>query len=279
MVTEHHVLSSAPIADTTSPSAPKADSTSPTSDGSARGRRTKELYDSLRDKPAAARQAVYDEVAILHLDVAAGVARRYRGRGIPYDDLFQVACCGLVKASRGFDPERGDNFMVYAVPTMLGEVKRYFRDHAWMVRPPRRVQLLQAQIAAASESWRQRNGTAPSAADLAGQIGVSRDAVDDAMGADDCFAPPSLDRPVTDDGSTWGELVGAVDPGFERSEAVATLAPICRRLTDRDKRILYLRYFQGWTQAQIAADLDVSQMHVSRQLRRILDQLRLELGR
>ena len=269
MATQQHELSPGVASDTIPPRP----------DGSARSDRTKQLYDSLRGKPPAARKAVEDEVARLHLDVAAGVARRYRGRGIPYDDLFQVACCGLVKASRGFDPERGDNFMVYAVPTMLGEVKRYFRDHAWMVRPPRRVQLLQAQIAAASEGWRQRNGTAPSATDLASEIGVPLAAVDDAIGADDCFAPPSLDRPVTDDGSTLGELVGTEEHGFERAEAVATLAPLCRRLTSRDKRILYLRYFQGWTQAQIAADLNVSQMHVSRQLRRILETLRMELTR
>jgi RNA polymerase sigma-B factor len=216
-------------------------------------------------------------VVLLHLDVAESIARRYRNRGIPHDDLVQVASLGLVKAAHGFDPERSDNFLSYAVPTMLGEVKRFFRDHAWIVRPPRRVQELQAQVTVSTAELQQATGRTPSAEEVAARTGADPADVREALLADHCYSPASLDRETTEDGATLVDLLGTGEPGFSRAEAVTTLQPLCEKLPPRDRQILYLRFFHEWTQARIAEELQVTQMQVSRLLRRILDDLRKQL--
>jgi RNA polymerase sigma-B factor len=254
-----------------------SDPTSIHSSVTQRDARTRALFTNLSDDPHI-RAEQYDEIVRLHLDVAESVARRYRNRGIPHEDLVQVACLGLVKAAHGFDPDRTDNFLSYAVPTMLGEVKRFFRDHAWIVRPPRRVQEMQARISRSTAELQQRSGRTPTAAEVAAADGTPAQDVKEALLADNCYAPTSLDRVTTEDGGTLGDLLGDVEPGYARAEAVSTLRPLCAKLSPRDRRILYLRFFHEWTQARIAEELNVTQMQVSRLLRRILEDLRSQLA-
>ncbi len=242
-----------------------------------RDSRTQALFARLANSDRNGRADCYQQIVLLHLDVAESIAARYRNRGVAHDDLVQVACLGLVKAARGFDASRSDNFLSYAVPTMLGEVKRYFRDHAWVVRPPRRVQELQAEITKMSGGWQQRTGRAPTCDEVAQATGSTAHDVEEALLADDCYTPTSLDRTTIEEGATIGDLLGAEEEGYRRAETVSTLRPLCARLTERDRRIIYLRFFREWTQARIAAELNVTQMQVSRLLRRILDDLRDQL--
>lgn len=223
---------------------------------------------------------LHDELVLLNVEIAESVVMRYRNRGVPVDDLVQVACLGLVKAARGFDPAKSDNFLGYAVPTILGEVKRFFRDHAWTVRPPRRIQELQAEISATGGELTHELGRAPSAKEIAESLELDPDEVAEAMAADGCFSPSSLDRPTGDGagGAMLAEVLGGEETGYDQAEAVVALAPACRTLSDRDRRIIYLRFFHEWTQARIAKEFGVTQMQVSRLLTRILKQLRTELG-
>ena len=224
-------------------------------------------------------QRLRDEVVVLNMGVARAIASRYRDRGISRDDLIQAAYVGLVKAVQGFDPTFERDFLSYAVPTVTGEVKRYFRDFGWTVRPPRRVQELQAQISRVSSELSQELHRSPKPSEVAEALGVDVDSVIEALAADGCFTPASLDIPVGEDGSSsLGELLGADDAALGRAEARIVLAPAVRRLPDRDRRILELRYFHGWTQEQIALDIGVTQMQVSRLLARILTHLRAELS-
>ena len=220
-----------------------------------------------------------DEVVVLNMGVARAIASRYRDRGIGTDDLVQAAYVGLVKAVQGFDPAFERDFLSYAVPTVTGEVKRYFRDFGWTVRPPRRVQELQAQISRASSELSQILHRSPRTSEVAEHLSVDVESVVEALAADGCFAPASLDVPVGEDGSTsLGELLGGDDADLGRAEARIMLAPAVRRLAVRDRRILELRFFHGWTQEQIAGDIGVTQMQVSRLLARILADLRCELA-
>jgi RNA polymerase sigma-70 factor (sigma-B/F/G subfamily) len=224
---------------------------------------------------------LYDEVVVLNLEVAESVVSRYRNRGVPREDLVQVACLGLVKAARGFDPDKSDNFLGYAVPTILGEVKRFFRDSAWVVKPPRRIQELQAELSAASARLTHRTGRIPDPAALAHELDVDVAAVVEALSADGCFAPSSLDHPyrsAESTSATVADSLGDRDPGFDQAEAIVALGPICRRLSMRDRRIVYLRFFCEWTQARIAEEFGVTQMQVSRLLSRILKDLRSQLA-
>jgi RNA polymerase sigma-B factor len=224
------------------------------------------------------RELLREEVVVLNMGVARAIACRYRQRGLNLDDLVQVAYVGLVKAVNGFDPGRERDFLSYAVPTVSGEVKRYFRDFGWTVRPPRRVQELQSQIAAASNDLSQRLGRSPRPSEVAAELDLDVDAVIEALAADGAFTPTSLDLPVGEDGSaTLGQLVDDESDDYESAEARLMLGPAVRRLRPRDRRILELRFFQGWTQERIAREIGVTQMQVSRLLTRILRDLRQEL--
>ncbi len=220
-----------------------------------------------------------DEVVVLNMGVARAIASRYRDRGIGKEDLMQAAYVGLVKAVQGFDPSFERDFLSYAVSTVTGEVKRYFRDVGWTVRPPRRVQELQAQISRASSDLSQTLHRSPRPSEVAEYLAVDTESVVEALAADGCFTPASLDVPVGEDGSTsLGDLLGHDDNDMGRAEARILLAPAVRRLVPRDRRILELRFFHGWTQEQIAGDIGVTQMQVSRLLARILSDLRTELA-
>jgi RNA polymerase sigma-B factor len=214
----------------------------------------------------------------LNMEIARSIARRYFRRGISEEDVLQAAYVGLVKAVRGFDPERGREFVQYAVPTISGEVKRYFRDHGWSVRPARRVQELQPRIARATEELVQRLGRSPTPREVADQLGVDLDLITEALSVQGWFSPQSLDAPVGENGDApLRDLLPAATDGFAAAEARTLLIPLIKELPERDRQILELRFGRDLNQAEIGAHLGVTQMHVSRLLRRILDRLRAEL--
>jgi RNA polymerase sigma-B factor len=220
-----------------------------------------------------------DEIVVLNMGVARAIASRYRDRGISREDLLQAAYVGLVKAVQGFDPSFERDFLSYAVPTVTGEVKRYFRDFGWTVRPPRRIQELQAQISRASNELSQTLARSPKPREVAEYLNIDVDSVVEALAADGCFTPASLDVPVGEDGGgSLGELLGGEDEDLGRAEARILLGPAVRKLKERDRRIIELRFFYGWTQEQIAQDIGVTQMQVSRLLSRILSDLRNQLA-
>lgn len=241
-----------------------------------RSERTSELFRSASstDDPSL-RELLLDEVTVLNIPVCESVASRYRGRGIAEDDLNGVARLALVRAVRRFDVDAGHDFLSYAVPTIRGEIKRYFRDAGWVIRPPRRVQEVQTAIAAVESDLSGRLGRSPGPAQLADALGVDVADVEEALAARGCFVPDSLDRPLsgTDDVHLT-DVLGAEDPAHRAAEARAVLGPVVSALQDRDRRIIELRFFDGLTQREIAADLGVTQMQVSRLLARILRDLR-----
>lgn len=244
--------------------------------GSTTARLLDELHHTDDENEKAALRA---EVVVLNMGVARAIAHRYRQRGLAEDDLVQAAYVGLVKAVNGFDPSHERDFLSYAVPTVTGEVKRYFRDFGWTVRPPRRVQELQGSIAKTSSAMTQTLGRSPRPSEVAARLGIDVEQVIEALAADGAFTPASLDVPVGEDGAaTLGDLLPDEEMEFASAEARVVLGPAVRRLARRDRRILELRFFQGWTQEQIAQDIGVTQMQVSRLLSRILKDLRAELS-
>lgn len=226
------------------------------------------------------RGRLLEEVVILNMGVADAIARRYRDRGISAEDLTQVANVGLVKAVQGFDVAFGRDFLSYAVPTITGEVKRYFRDQGWTVCPPRRIQELQAQISQTHNELSQALQRAPRPSEIADHLSIDVEQLIEALCADGCFAPTSLDRPVGEAGTSTclGELLGGEDGDLDRVEIRLLLGPVVRQLSIRHRRILELRFFHGWTQEEIAHDLGVTQMQVSRLLTQILHHLRSTLS-
>ena len=224
------------------------------------------------------RKRLQDEVVLLNMSTASGIAGRYRSKGVATDDLEQVAYMGLVKAVRAFDASRGCGFLAYAVPSIHGEVKRHFRDHSWAVRPPRRVQELSGQLAAVVTELTQSLGRSPRPAELARFLEAPIEDVIETLCTDGCYIPTSLDAPVGERGSgTLGEMLVDESSEIGAAEARAVLAPAVRRLRERDRRILHLRFFRQCTQSQIAEEIGVTQMQVSRLLSKILADLRGEL--
>lgn len=216
------------------------------------------------------------EVIILCLPLAEHIARRFSGRGEPYDDLLQVARIGLIQALDRFNPAAGSDLLSFAVPTVMGEVRRYFRDRSPVIRIPRRSRELQARIRGAREELVQRFRRVPTAAEVADQLQVTEAEVRKAE--DDCAAGAavSLDegRPGDDDGHARIDRMGSEDSGFGRVENLLELEPALQSLPARERRILNLRYVDMKSQSEIAAEVGVSQMHVSRLLRRSLADLR-----
>jgi RNA polymerase sigma-B factor len=228
--------------------------------------------------PEARRRVLHDEVIRLNMPLARMLAHRYAGRGIATDDLRQVAYLGLVKAVRGYDPSRGREFLGYAIPTIRGEIRRYFRDAGWTVRPPRRIQELQARLWAADAELTQTLHRSPTATELAEALDVSVDDVVESLSADGCFAPSSLDAPsISSETGSLAERLGGPDTEFERCEARLMLARAVRDLADRDRTIVRLRFFEGWTQQQIGDEVGVTQMQISRLITRILSDLRVSI--
>jgi RNA polymerase sigma-B factor len=211
--------------------------------------------------------------------MARTLASRYDGRGVDSEDLVQVAYVGLVKAARGYRPDATTDFRSYAIPTIRGELKRYFRDNAWTVRPPRRIQELQAAINAAEGQLVADLHRWPTDSELADAIGVPTDQVQDAQQAQGCFRPLSLDAPANTSAQLpLGSMVPDRSDTFVLVDEVESLRPAVAKLADRDQLILRRRFVDHWTQAQIAAEIGVSQMQVSRLLHRILLSLRSALA-
>jgi RNA polymerase sigma-B factor len=236
------------------------------------------LYASLPARhPSRAR--VRAQVIESWLPLAQNLAGRFNGRGEALDDLVQTATIGLIKAVDRFDPDRGVEFAAYAVPTIVGEIKRYFRDHTWDVRVPRRVQELRLAVAEATSFLTNSLHREPSVADIATHLGISEDDVRDGIGGASAYNAVSLQTPARpgEGGGEIGDLLGSEDPELDLTELRATLAPALAKLAERERRILHLRFFGNMTQSQIAEQVGVSQMHVSRLLTRALATLRAEL--
>jgi RNA polymerase sigma-B factor len=225
------------------------------------------------------RKRLQDEVVVMHMGLARAIAARYRGRGIADEDLVQAASMALLKAARNFDPDNGAEFLTYAVVTMKGEVKRQFRDFGWMVRPPRPIQKMQADVARAEGDLTQTLGRSPRVREVAEHLGVAEDDVLEALTADGCFTPTSLDLPVGEQGNgVLGDTLADEDSALEEAESRVMLMPAVKALPERDRQVLYLRFFRQQTQSQIAEEIGVTQMQVSRILSRVLNQLRGELA-
>jgi RNA polymerase sigma-B factor len=259
---------------------PQQAETTHEADGSTRSEQTAELLRRAaeQDRPEARRQ-VLEQVVLLNMGVARSVARRYRSRGIASEDLDQVAYVALVRAADKFDVSLDKDFLTYAVPSIRGEIKKHFRDHGWVVRPPRRTQELQPQVVAAGQELTHLLGRSPRPSEIASHLGVDVEEVIEALAMDGCFRPTSLDVPVGDGGSSvLGDLLEGEETGVQASEAWMLLAPVLRQLGERDRRILYLRFFEGLTQREIGRELGVTQMQVSRLLTRICETLREQLA-
>jgi RNA polymerase sigma-B factor len=245
-----------------------------------RNEQTRELF--LQAATAASpedRQRLLEEVIVLHVGLAHAEASRYRSRGVPLDDLRQVAALALTKAARGYDVTAGHDFLSYAVPTIRGELRKYFRDHGWMIRPPRRIQELQARINAAEAELSNKLGRSPQPVEIADHLDECVESVIEALASDGCFVPASLDHPAgTEGAATLGDLLPFDDSSPSASEARLMLRPVLRRLGERDRQILAMRFYEGLTQREIAERIGVTQMQVSRLLTRILGQLRTGVG-
>jgi RNA polymerase sigma-B factor len=217
-----------------------------------------------------------DQLVISHLGLAHQLARRFSNRGEAHDDLVQVASLALVRAAERFDPERGVMFSTFAAASMIGELKRHFRDRGWAVRAPRRIQELVLEIGTCVERLNQELGRAPTVAELARAIGAPEVDVLEALEAGQSYRASSLDA-RTGDGQSMAESLGTEDSGFIQVENTSALARAMKSLSPRDRSIVHLRFVDGLTQSEIAARLGVSQMQISRLLAASLRALRTSI--
>jgi RNA polymerase sigma-B factor len=241
--------------------------------------RTRTLFLELQSSPEGdpRRQRARDALVEQHLPLVEHLARRFRNRGEPYDDLVQVATIGLIKSVDRFDLDRGVEFSTYATPTIVGEIKRHFRDKGWAVRVPRRLQELRLSLASATSELSQKQGRAPTVSELAAHLKISDEEVLEGLESANAYSTLSLDAGDSGSGDEpmpVAETLGAEDEGLEGVEYRESLKPMLERLPPREKKILMLRFFKNMTQSEIAAEIGISQMHVSRLLARTLAQLR-----
>jgi RNA polymerase sigma-B factor len=240
--------------------------------------RARELFEQLATLPEGneQRQRIRGELVELHLPLVEYLARRFRNRGEWLDDLTQVATIGLIKSIDRFDLSRGVEFSTYATPTIVGEIKRHFRDKGWAVRVPRRLQELKLALTKAIGDLAQRLGRAPTVAELAAHLQMSEEEVLEGLESANAYSTVSLDAPDSgdEDAPAVAESLGMLDDALEGVEYRESLKPLLERLPPREKKILMLRFFGNMTQSQIATELGISQMHVSRLLARTLAQLR-----
>jgi RNA polymerase sigma-B factor len=221
------------------------------------------------------RPAMRDRAIEAWLPLARNLARRYRGRGEPADDLTQVAVAGLIESVDRFRADRGADFICYAIPTVLGAIRRHFRDRCWAVRAPRREQELWLLILSVNDTLTQDLGRAPSAQDLASRLNVSEDDVRQGLKCAHAYRAISLSAPcAVDRGTELGEFLGAPDRGYELTEIGMTLREALAQLDEREWVVLSLRFYDNLTQKQIGERLGISQMHVSRLLSATLRRLR-----
>ena len=240
--------------------------------------RTAALFQRMLDGDEVEREAARNDLVELHLPLAEYLARRFGNRGEPHEDLVQVATIGLIKAIDRFDLERGVAFSTYATPTIVGEIKRHFRDRGWTIRVPRRLQEIQSVISQAVSDLGQELGRSPTVSELAAKVGMSEEEILEGLESANAYSPLSLDAP--DPAGEVGAVIEQLGDYDEALSAVVdreTVKPLLDALDARSKRILLLRFFRNMTQSQIAEELGISQMHVSRLLSRTLADLRAKL--
>jgi len=221
------------------------------------------------------RSRARSELVELHLPLVEHCARRFLNRGEPLEDLVQVGTIGLIKAVDRFDTDRGVEFSTYATPTILGEIKRHFRDKGWAVRVPRRLQELRMSIGSATSEMSQQLGRSPTPQEVAERLGVGVEDVLEGIESANAYATLSLDAGNGDDGvGAMIDVMGASDDALHHVELRESIRPLIEQLPPREKQILVLRFFRQMTQSQIAREVGISQMHVSRLLSRTLAELR-----
>ncbi|MBB6343793.1 SigB/SigF/SigG family RNA polymerase sigma factor [Nonomuraea muscovyensis] len=229
--------------------------------------------------PESVRERLRERIVEMHRPLAMEIARRYRYRGEPLEDLLQAAYVGLMKAVNGFDPTLGHAFRGYAVVTMTGEVKRHFRDRTWAIRVPRLYQERRSELNRLVADLSQTLGRSPTVAELAAKMNISEEDVLLTLDASAAYSTLSLDAPLgaDDDAASLGDVIPEDDDTLSTMVDREAVKPLIDALPSREKHILLLRFFGNMTQAEIAAEFGISQMHVSRILRKVLDQLRTEL--
>lgn len=235
------------------------------------------LFAELAGTPAGPkRDTLRDRLVTEHLPVAQHIARRFGHRGEPHEDLVQVATVGLINAVDRFDPERGSDFLSFAVPTIMGEVRKYFRDSSWSVRMPRRLKELHLAINAGTSRLSQSLGRAPTPSELAEHLGLSREEIHEGLAAGNAYQSASLDDMLMSEDSSisLGSTIGEEDPEIAMIEQREALHPLLEKLPERERKIVVMRFFGNMTQTQIAQKVGISQMHVSRLLAKTLRQLR-----
>jgi RNA polymerase sigma-B factor len=225
--------------------------------------------------------AAREQLVQRFLPLAKRLARRYERASEPIEDLIQVASVGLVKAIDRFEPDQGSNFSSYAVPTILGELKRHFRDAGWALHVPRGMQERVLKVNEAVERLSGPIGASPTPQEVANELRISVEDVLEAMEAGAAYDTVSLDAPLRssdDEGASLGDAVGAIDDRLDLVEHSASLGRALRAMPERERSILFLRFAEGMTQVEIAERVGISQMHVSRLIRRALERLRVVAG-
>ncbi|MDN4174279.1 RNA polymerase sigma factor SigF [Nocardioides sp. SOB77] len=237
----------------------------------------RDLHDA--EAPQHVRERAREDLVHLHLPLVEHCARRFRNRGEPFEDLVQVGTIGLIKSVDRFDTDRGVEFSTYATPTIIGEIKRYFRDKGWAIRVPRRLQELRMQIGSATAELTQSLGRSPTPRELAEAIGCTVEEIVEGIESSNAYSTLSLDASddSEDGAASMLDAIGVDDANLEHVEIRESIKPLLDRLDPREKKILLLRFFKNMTQSQIAEEIGVSQMHVSRLLNRTLVQLRTSL--
>ncbi|MGE2713355.1 RNA polymerase sigma factor SigF [Mycolicibacterium litorale] len=238
----------------------------------------RELQQLTPDTPTFQRQR--DRIVERCLPLADHIARRFDGRGEPRDDLVQVARVGLVNAVIRFNVDAGSDFVSFAVPTIMGEVRRHFRDNSWSVKVPRRLKELHLRLGSATAELSQRLGRAPTASELAEELGMDRDEVVEGLVAGSSYNTLSIDsggNSGNEDAPAIADTLGDVDMGLDQIENREALRPLLAALPERERMVLLLRFFENLTQTQIAERVGISQMHVSRLLAKSLTRLRDQL--
>jgi RNA polymerase sigma-B factor len=226
-------------------------------------------------------QRARDEAIEASLPLVRSIARRFAGRGEPLEDLIQVGTVGLIKAVDRFDPSRGFAFTTYATPTVVGEIKRHFRDHGWDVRVPRALQELIVRIPKEKERLTRELGRPPTLAELAAGLGVVDELLLEAMQATTAYNADVVNRGTAADDEGSVELLdvlGRVDEGYDRCEERTLLREGMAALDERERRVLILRFTQDWTQSEIAQEIGHSQMHVSRIVRGAIEKMRAAIA-
>jgi RNA polymerase sigma-B factor len=234
----------------------------------------------LRSTDPAERDRLRERLVAGYENLVHFLARRFQNRGEPLEDIVQVGFLGLIKAIDRFDPSLGNEFTTFATPTILGEIKRYFRDKGWAIRFPRRLQELYQQVVRTNEEMKNQLGRQPSVAEVAERLGVEPDDVLEAMEMSSAFTPVSIDATTggeEDEGRQLSEAVGGEDPNLDRVEMREILDRAMKNLNERERRVMIMRFFDEMSQSEVAKRLGISQMHVSRLQRAALEHLREHL--